>query len=330
MVDILTTTPDSHRPTCDISVVIPLFNEQNSVKELYEGIIQVLSMLNKEFEIIFVDDGSTDESPRVLAQLIQGQSRVKVIQFRKNYGKSAALAAGFSRASGRYIITMDADLQDDPREIPALINKLIEGYDLVSGWKKLRHDPLTRKLASRIYNYFTSLVSGIKLHDFNCGLKAYRYEVINSIKVYGQLHRYMPVLAHREGFKVTELVVQHHPRKHGKSKFGFSRYLAGLFDLLTVSFLSRFHKRPMHLFGGAGLLTLLTGIGITGYLAFMRIFSSRFLSNRPILFLGILLIIVGIQFISIGLLGEMITASDRSSSGYNIKAELGFNSKPQP
>ena len=309
----------------DISVVVPLFNEQDSLRELFQKIQGVITEMAKNFEVIFIDDGSTDNSAIVLHDLSRDHTQVKVLQFRKNYGKSAALAAGFNRATGRMIITMDADLQDDPNEIPNLIKKLDDGFDLVSGWKKLRHDPLSKRVASKIYNFFTSVISGIRLHDFNCGLKAYRHEVVKSINVYGQLHRYLPVLANWAGFQVTELVVKHHPRKYGTSKFGLSRYTTGMLDLLTVSFLTRFQKRPMHLFGVAGLLTFLSGVGINLYLAYQRIFLKIYLSNRPILFLGILLIIVGIQFISIGLLGEMITASDKSSPGYRIKSEWGFN-----
>jgi glycosyltransferase involved in cell wall biosynthesis len=249
---------------------------------------------------------------------------VKMIQFLKNYGKSEGLNAGFAASSGKYVITMDADLQDDPGEIPRLIAKLEEGYDLVSGWKKVRHDPLSKKLSSRIYNFFTSLFSGIRLHDFNCGLKAYRQRVVKSLNVYGELHRYLPVVAHRTGFRVAELPVKHHPRKFGKSKFGSSRLLRGAFDLLTVTFLTRYRKRPLHLFGGLGVFSFIAGFTISLILAIQKIFYDANLSNRPLLFLGVLLIIVGIQFVSIGLLGEMITAQRQDRNFHHIKRTIGL------
>lgn len=306
----------------DISVVIPLYNEQDSLEELFRRVRDQLKAMNLSFEVIFIDDGSTDGSFDQLQKIHEQHREAKVYQFRRNYGKSAALALGFSKTRGDIIITMDADLQDDPSEIPTLIDKLNEGYDLVSGWKKQRHDPFIKKYTSRIFNKTTSWSSGLKIHDFNCGLKAYRKEVINSFQIYGQLHRYIPMLAHRKGFRVGEVVVRHHPRKHGKSKFGTSRFTAGLFDLLTVAFLDRFKKRPLHLFGIIGLFSLLAGMGICIYLAFYWFFIESSLSNRPILFLGVLLIIVGVQFISIGLLGEMITEQTKKELEYSIKTSL--------
>jgi glycosyltransferase involved in cell wall biosynthesis len=273
-------------------------------------------------EIIFVDDGSTDRSFEVLRQLREKDANIRVYQFRKNYGKSAALAVGFKKARGKFIVTIDADLQDDPKEIPNLLNKLREGYDLVSGWKKARKDSLVKRLSSRLFNRVTCWVTSLKIHDINCGLKVYRREVTDTVNVYGQLHRFLPVLAQWEGFKVGEVVVQHRPRKYGKTKFGFSRFAAGFFDLITVLFITRYTKRPLHLFGLAGLVSFLAGTIISLYLTYERLFSGKFLSNRPLLFLGVLLIIVGVQFVSIGLLGEMITAGRKSQVDYSIRQAL--------
>jgi glycosyltransferase involved in cell wall biosynthesis len=306
----------------DISILIPLYNEEESLKELCEKITAVIKKLDKSYEIIFVDDGSTDNSFNILQELHEECRHVKVFQFRRNYGKSAALAYGFGKAQGNFIITMDADLQDDPNEIPALIDKLNDGFDLVSGWKNKRHDPFIKKYTSRIYNKVTSMVSGLKIHDFNCGLKAYRKEVVQSLQIYGQMHRYIPMLAHRQGFRVVELEVRHHARKYGKTKFGTSRFTAGFFDLLTLSFLDRFNKRPLHLFGSLGLISFLAGAAILIYLAYFWFFIDSSLSNRPIMFLGILLNIVGVQFISIGLLGEMITENNKKEVEYSIKNSL--------
>lgn len=307
-----------------ISFVIPLYNEQDSLTELHGKITVTMQKLGKDYEIIFIDDGSKDQSASIIEDLNAEDGHVKLIQFRMNYGKSAGLAAGFSAATGDYVITMDADLQDEPEEVPKLIAKLEEGYDLVSGWKKKRRDPFSKRLASKIYNFFTSWLSGIRLHDFNCGLKAYRNEVVKTMSVYGELHRYLPVIAHRNGFRVTELPVTHHQRKHGKSKFGAARFTRGAFDLMTITFLTKYKKRPLHLFGLIGFLSFFAGCLISGILAYERLFADKFLSNRPLLFLGVLLIIVGIQFFSIGLLGEMITAMRKDSDAYLIKKSLGW------
>ena len=311
----------------EVSFVIPLYNERESLPELKDKIVQVMERAGRSFEIIFVDDGSTDGSGEIIEKMHREDPRVRMVQFRKNFGKSAALDAGFRVASGKYVVTMDADLQDDPEEVPALLAKLEEGYDLVSGWKKQRKDPLTRRLASKVYNFFTYLFSGVRLHDFNCGLKAYRNEVVKSIRVYGELHRYIPVIAHRLGFRVTELPVRHHPRKYGRSKFGAARFFRGAFDLMTVTFLTRYSKRPLHLFGFIGILSFLAGTAVSAVLAYQRIFMQKYLSNRPLLFLGVLLIIVGIQFFSIGLLGEMITAGNQQAGGYLIRKVVGLNGR---
>ena len=303
----------------DLSILIPLFNEEESLAELYEKITNVLDGSGLCYEIIFVDDGSKDKSYEILEKLHARDKRVRVIQFRKNYGKSAALDCGFKEVRGKIVITMDGDLQDDPDEIPALVKKINEGYDLVSGWKKKRYDPFIKRNSSKIYNLVTSAVSGIRLHDFNCGIKAYRSEVIKEIEVYGQLHRFIPVLAHWQGYRVGELVVKHHARKYGKTKFGAFRFIAGFLDLFTVVFLHKFKKRPLHLFGSIGMILFLLGLAMNGLLAYQRIFENKYLSNRPLLFLGVLLVIVGIQFISIGLLGEMITETQKRRDDYSVK-----------
>ena len=301
-----------------ISLVIPLFNEEESVNPLSHEIRKALKPLNINYEVLFVDDGSTDNSLFTIKEICRQDRRFKYISFRKNYGKSAALQVGFNHVDGDLVVTMDADLQDDPNEIPNLIRKLDEGYDLVSGWKKKRYDPFIKKLSSRFFNFVTQIFSGIKIHDFNCGLKVYRKEVTNDLKVYGELHRYLPVLAHWQGFKVGEVVVIHHPRRYGTTKFGTSRFFKGFVDLITVTFATRYIKRPMHFFGFFGAFAFLLGLIVNGYLTYLWI-TGRYLSNRPMLFLGILLIIVGVQFFSVGLLGEMFVHSFQDEKEYIIK-----------
>ena len=252
------------------SVVVPLYNEEESLGELHRRLTLALHPLSDRFEIIFVDDGSTDNSFSVLKTLHEKDDRVKVICFRKNFGKAPALAAGFNEAQGEIIITLDADLQDLPEEIPALVEKIGEGYDLVSGWKFNRKDPLIRKAASRLFNMVTSFYTGVKLHDFNCGLKCYRREVIDELELYGELHRYIPAIANWKGFKVGEVKVDHHPRMHGKSKFGSERYLRGLFDLLTVIMLTKYPEKPLHFFGLLGTILSFAGLGINLYLGILR------------------------------------------------------------
>ncbi len=306
----------------ELSILIPLYDEEESLPELYEKLTSVLKTFKRSYEIIFIDDGSIDGSFKILEELFQKDKNVRVFQFRKNYGKSAAFSCGFEEARGKYIITMDADLQDDPEEIPGLIEKLEDGYDLVSGWKKKRYDPFIKRTTSKFYNLTTSFFSGIRLHDFNCGIKAYRHEVIKSIQIYGQLHRFIPVLAYWQGFIVSEKVVKHHPRKYGRTKFGLSRFTAGLFDLFTVVFLHKFKKRPLHLFGSVGLISFFVGLTMNLVLAYQRIFAEKYLSNRPLLFLAVMLVIVGVQFISIGLLGEMITETQKRQDDYSVKKIL--------
>ena len=304
-----------------LSIVIPAYNEKESLPELFSRIQKAVTPLNCEYEIIVVDDGSTDGTFEQLKALKKEYPMLRAIRFRRNYGKSAALAEGFERARGEIVITMDADLQDDPAEIPNLIRKIEEGYDLVSGWKKKRHDPLSKTIPSRIFNFVTAKLTGIPLHDFNCGLKAYRNEVIKTIEVYGELHRFLPVLAVWQGFEVTEIPVKHHPRKYGKTKFGLSRFTNGFFDLLTVMFITRFRKKPLHFFGFLGLLATLVGMLILLYLTILW-FQGQGIGRRPLLFLGVLLVIVGVQFFSLGLIGEMVTSTLDQKIEYSIKDEI--------
>ncbi|RCK74556.1 MAG: Glycosyltransferase [Ignavibacteriae bacterium] len=302
-----------------LSIIIPAYNEAESFKELYEKIRTAITPLNCKYEIIIVDDGSTDNTIKVLKEIRAHDNRVKIISFRRNYGKSAALSVGFEKAKGDIIITMDADLQDDPSEIPNLINELQKGKDMVSGWKKKRFDPITKTIPSKFFNFVTSKLTGIPLHDFNCGLKAYRKEVIKEIELYGELHRYIPVLANWKGFSVGEIVVQHHPRKYGKTKFGFGRFWKGFLDLLTILFTTRYLQRPLHLFGFWGLIFALAGFIIDGYLVIEWFLGLTALSQRPLFLAGVLLIIIGVQFISIGLIGEMITKTRETRKEYSIK-----------
>jgi len=305
----------------DLSIVIPLLNEKESLEELTVKIAEQCSSIKKSFEIIYIDDGSTDGSFDLLLELKQRFSEIRIIRFRRNFGKSAALSEGFRKASGEIVITMDADLQDDPSEITRLINKIEENLDLVSGWKKKRHDPLGKTVPSKLFNMVTRLLSGIKIHDFNCGLKAYRKDVIKAIPVYGELHRYLPVLAHWRGFKVGEIEVTHHARQFGKSKFGARRFLSGFFDLLTVLFITRYHQKPLHLFGFFGMSLSFAGFVILAYLSVLWL-SGQGIGNRPLLFLGILLVIVGVQSFSLGLIGEMFNATRERSIQYAIRDEI--------
>ena len=302
-----------------LSVVVPLFNEQDSLQPLSAEIRKVCIANNFDFEVIFVDDGSTDNSLKVIKDICRGDRRFKYVSFQKNYGKSAALNIGFKKASGTVVVTMDADLQDDPGEIPNLILKLNEGFDMVSGWKKKRYDPFIKKHSSKFFNAVTRWFSGVKIHDFNCGLKIYKKNVLDQIRVYGELHRYIPVLANWKGFSVAELVVTHHPRKFGYTKFGISRFFKGFVDLLTVVFITRYAKRPMHLFGFLGAFSLIGGTILNLVLTYQKLFHNMPLSNRPMLFLGVLLIIVGMQFFSLGLIGEMMVSSSHTSNEYTLR-----------
>lgn len=304
-----------------ISIVVPILDEDESLKPLYSEIKKTLRGISSDYEIIFVDDGSGDKSLTVIKDLMRFDNKIHFFSFRTNYGKSAALQVAFKHVTGDAVITMDADLQDDPAEIPNLLRKLEEGFDLVSGWKKKRYDPLIKKLSSKFFNYITRLFTHVKIHDFNCGLKAYRKAVVQNINVYGELHRYIPVLADWKGFSVSEIVVKHHPRRYGKTKFGITRFFKGFVDLITVIFTTRYIKRPMHLFGLVGFLIALTGIIVNLFLAYEWFFIIPHppIVNRPIFFLGILLIIVGVQFFAIGLLGEILVHNFHDEKEYIIK-----------
>ncbi len=301
-----------------ICIVVPLYNEEEALNPLANEIRKALKKVGISYQVLFVDDGSTDNSLNIIKEICRTDKRFKYISFRKNYGKSAALQMGFKNASGDAVITMDADLQDDPNEIQNLLVKLDEGFDVVSGWKKKRHDPFIKKISSRFFNFITRIFSGIKIHDFNCGLKAYKIEVVKNIRVYGELHRYMPVLAKWQGFTISEVIVNHHPRRYGKTKFGISRFFKGFVDLITVIFATRYIKRPMHFFGFFGAFAFLIGIIVNGYLTLEWI-SGKSLSNRPMLFLGMLLIIVGVQFFSVGFLGEMLVHNFTDEREYVLK-----------
>ena len=265
-----------------LSVIVPLYNEEESLPELLGNIKNALKELRKPYEVIFIDDGSTDGSFGVLKTLHRENKSVKVVRFRRNFGKSAALSVGFAEARGTFVATMDADLQDDPGEIPGLIEAMGDSYDLVSGWKRKRFDPVSKTIPSRFFNFVTAKMTGIPLHDFNCGLKAYRKEVVKEINVYGELHRYIPALAHWAGYRVGEKVVQHHPRKYGHTKFGLSRFFKGFLDLLTVLFNTRYVKRPLHLFGVWGIISFLIGGIIDVYLSIEWLRGETALSNRPL------------------------------------------------
>lgn len=293
-----------------ISVVIPLFNEEESLKELSSGLEKVFDHLRCNYEVIFIDDGSTDNSFSKIKEISRKNQKFHCIKLRRNYGKSAALAKGFKAAKGNIVITMDADLQDDPEEIPELIKVLNSGFDLVSGWKKIRYDPFIKKHTSKFFNYFTSKLSGVKLHDFNCGLKAYKKDVVKSLNIYGEMHRYIPALAYLSGFKVTEKPVKHHARKYGVTKFGASRFVNGFLDLLTVVFTNKYMKRPLHFFGSIGIISSFLGFAISLYLVILKFFEGRPLSDRPLFLIGIFMIIVGVQFMSLGLIAEMITKTN--------------------
>ncbi len=304
-----------------ISVVIPVYNEERSVALLYDELQGALGPLARAWEAVFVDDGSTDGSLTALTRLHAAHDNVRVVRLRRNFGKAAALAAGFAHARGDVMVTIDGDLQDDPTEIPRLLVKLEEGFDLVSGWKARRRDPLLRRVFSRVFNRVVGWMSGVRLHDMNCGLKAYRMEVVRALPLYGELHRFLPVLAHQRGFRIAELPVNHRPRAHGRSRYGVERYLRGFLDLLTVSFIGRYRYRPLHLFGGLGLVLGSIGLGTLGYLTVLKA-QGHAIGQRPLLTLGVLLVVVGLQFFSLGLLGEMITSHHEERAAERSRAEL--------
>jgi glycosyltransferase involved in cell wall biosynthesis len=304
-----------------ISVVVPMHNEERSVALLYDELSSVFEPLDVPWEAIFVDDGSTDGTFAALTRLHSAAGNVRVVRLRRNFGKAAALVAGFDQARGDIVVTMDGDLQDDPAEIPRLLAKLDEGFDLVSGWKTHRRDRLSRRILSRIFNRATGMLSGVRLHDMNCGLKAYRAEVVRGLRLYGELHRFIPVLAHYRGFRIAELPVNHRPREHGRSRYGIERYLRGFLDLLTVSFIGRYRHRPLHLFGGLGLILGFSGTAILTYLTVVKILGHA-IGHRPLLMLGVLLVVIGLQFFSLGLISEMITSLHEERAQERERAEL--------
>lgn len=312
----------------DVSVVIPLFNEEESLSSLSDWIIQALEAETYRFEIIFIDDGSTDASWKTINELAKKHTQVSGIRFVKNYGKSQALHAGFEAADGKYVVTLDADLQDSPEEIPQMIESLKnQGYDLISGWKKKRYDSIIFKnIPSKLFNWAARRVSGIYLHDFNCGIKAYRSEVIKSIDVHGEMHRYIPVLAAHQGFnKIGEQVVKHQARKFGNTKFGADRFFKGFLDLITLWFINKFGKRPMHFFGLWGSLMLLFGFGFTLYLGIDKLYfdtQARLITNRPEFYIALTLMLLGSQFFIAGFLGEIILKSKPPNKQYSIKEQI--------
>ena len=312
----------------DISIVIPLLNESESLKELSLKIDSVMRKSSFKYETIYIDDGSDDNSWDIIKSICLINKSFKGIKFLKNYGKSQALHAGFNIAKGKVVFTMDADLQDDPEEIPEMYNLITEkNLDIVSGWKKKRFDPvLTKNLPSKIFNLCARLTSGIKLNDFNCGLKAYKNEVVKNINVYGEMHRYIPILASNEGYtKIEEKIIKHRPRKYGQTKFGMNRFTHGFLDLVTIWFLSRFGKRPMHFFGTIGALMLIIGFAFAAYLGIDKVYfnpSGRLITERPEFFISLTTMILGSQFFVAGFLGEMMTRNNQSKKHYNIDTTI--------
>lgn len=313
--------PECYEP--EVSIIVPVLNEAGTVLELSRRVAEVMERIGRRFEILFVDDGSSDETRQRVREAHEIDDRVKLVSLRRNFGKAAALCAGFDHSSGQILITMDGDLQDEPDEIPRFLEKLErENLDLVSGWKQQRQDPASKRYPSRLFNWVTRKLASVDLHDFNCGFKAYRREVLDEIALYGELHRYIPVLASRRGFALGELSVVHHPREHGTSKYGWDRYYKGLLDLITVLFITKYTRRPLHLFGMIGLSSLFAGLGINFYLAILWL-SGQTLSNRPLLLLGILLMLLGIQVLTTGLIGEMITFKNfNRTDTYSVKERV--------
>ena len=314
----------------NISVVIPLLNEKESLRELTDSLIDVMKSYNFSYEIIFIDDGSSDNSWDIIEELSSKSDTIKGIKFHRNYGKSQALHAGFQKSQGKVVFTMDADLQDDPKEIPAMYDMIMnDNFDLVSGWKKKRFDSVIFKnIPSKIFNFAARTTSGIKLNDFNCGLKAFKKDVIKSINVYGEMHRYIPILAKNEGYKkIGEKIVNHRPRKYGKTKFGPSRFLYGFLDLLTIWFISSFGKRPMHLFGSLGLILITTGFLFAAYLGYDKIIlnpGGRLITERPEFYISLVTMIIGSQFFSMGFIGELMLKSINQKPQYIIQKQTNL------
>jgi glycosyltransferase involved in cell wall biosynthesis len=315
----------------NISIIIPLLNEEESLIELHDWIVRVMQSNHFLYEILFIDDGSTDGSWDIITQLGASNPHVKGIRFLKNFGKSQALHAGFKAAHGDVVITMDADLQDNPEEIPELYRMIAgEGYDLISGWKKKRYDSiLSKNLPSKLFNWAARKTSGVRLHDFNCGLKAYRKEVVKTIEVSGEMHRYIPVLAKSAGFhKIDEKIVQHQARKYGKTKFGMDRFINGFLDLITIWFVSKFGKRPMHLFGALGVLMFTIGFGFALYLGIDKVFINpfgRLITERPQFYIALIAMVIGTQLFLAGFLGEIMVRSRKNETRYNITEEINLS-----
>jgi glycosyltransferase involved in cell wall biosynthesis len=317
----------------DLSVVVPVYNEEESITELAEWIEKICLGNKLEFEILFIDDGSSDSSWNVITDLSKKNKFIKGLRFRRNYGKAAALHSGFAEAKGDVVITMDSDLQDSPDEIPELVRLINEGgYDLVSGWKKKRYDPFVKRFTSKIYNGTARLSSGIKLHDFNCGLKAYRNEVVKGIEVFGEMHRYIPMLAKRAGFsKIGEKIVEHSPRKYGISKYGLDRFMKGYLDLLTIGFITRFGKSPMHLFGSLGTLMFLIGFVMAGYLGIRKLvfihnhLRAPLVTDSPYFYIALTVMIIGSVLFLTGFLGELINRNSSERNNYLIKDKVNIN-----
>lgn len=314
----------------DISVVVPLYNEEESLTELVGWIKKVMDENNYSFEVVLIDDGSSDNSWKIIEELKEKFDFVKGIKFRRNYGKSAALFVGFEEAAGDVVITMDADLQDSPDEIPVLYNKITkEDFDLVSGWKKKRYDPISKTIPSKFFNWTARKVTKIKLHDFNCGLKAYKNDVVKSVEVYGEMHRYIPVLVKQAGFsKIGEQIVQHRARKYGVTKFGLERFVNGYLDLLTISFISKFSKRPMHFFGVLGSLMFLAGFIVAGWVIFKKFYNIyndlpvREIVDQPLFYLSLLAIVLGTQLFLSGFIAELISRSSQDRNQYLIDKKI--------
>ncbi len=314
----------------EISIVVPLYNEEESIGELFAWIQRVLTPLNQEYEVLFVDDGSSDDSWKIVSELSEKHKEVKGLKFRRNYGKSAALHCGFEAVKGDVVITMDADLQDSPEEIPELARMITEeGYDLVSGWKKKRHDPISKTLPSKLFNRTVRFVSGIKLHDFNCGLKAYRNKVVKNIEVYGEMHRYIPLIAKQNGFdKIGEKIVQHQERKYGVSKFGIERTLKGFLDLLSVSFITKFGKRPMHLFGTLGILMFFVGFVTSTWLGVRKLWfvyhaiEAPLVTDSPYFYISLVSMILGTQLFLTGFLAELVSRSSHERNKYQVSEKI--------
>ncbi|HEY7732284.1 MAG TPA: glycosyltransferase family 2 protein [Gaiellaceae bacterium] len=304
-----------------ISVVVPVHDEERSVAPLLAELAAALDPLRRPWEAVFVDDGSSDGTFAELTRAHDARENVRVVRLRRNFGKAAALDAGFTEAAGDVVVTIDGDLQDDPAEIPRLLAKLDEGFDLVSGWKTKRRDPLPRRILSRVFNAVASRISGLRLHDLNCGLKAYRAEVVEGLRLYGELHRFIPVIAHYRGYRVAELPVGHRPRAHGRSRYGVERTVRGLLDLLTVTFMGRYRYRPLHLFGGLGLVLGAIGVAVLVYLTVLKALGEA-IGHRPLLTLGVLLVVVGIQLVSLGLVSELITSHHEERAGERDRARL--------